>query len=152
MAIEFGSLVSRPVEDRLHGKVCDPNGGRARQEFRDDCDIRTVTERWLKLGRPTPPFDPRHYGDFTQVADFVSAFEAVRDAEESFAALPAVVRKRFSDDPGELIAFMEGLDEETRPEAIELGLVEDLRPNQPAPVQPSAGQSEPASVTEPEAT
>lgn len=97
------------------------NLGRTKQEFKEECDINEVLRRWTKTRELPPPRAALRYGDFTQVTDYHEAMSAVTDAETAFNELPAHMRTRFNNDPGELLDFLgepSNLDE-----AVELGLV-----------------------------
>lgn len=97
------------------------------QSFKEECDINTLIKRF-GLGMEMPQaFNMPLSGDFSEeVTDFHSAMNLLRSAQEEFGSLPAYVRERFSNDPGQLIGFLE--DEKNRPEAIELGLVKAPTP------------------------
>lgn len=108
--------------------------GRTQQQFRDECDINTIVRRFGVTGQLPVPVRLPTYDDFTQVRDFQSAMQAVRDAEESFAALPSDLRSRFANDPQQLLEFLG--DAKNRAEAEKLGLV---NPAPPPPAPPPAG-------------
>lgn len=111
------------------------------QSFKDDCDINVIVRRFgvtgVLPGAKTPPF----YGDFSNVMSYQEAMNALLDADEAFMQLPSATRRRFDNDPGQLIAFLS--DEANRDEAVKLGLVEPKAqsggvPEVPPPVdQPS---------------
>lgn len=76
------------------------------QSGKDDADINVLVRRFgvtaLASDVPMPPA----LADFsTQVFDFHSSMNQIRAAEESFAALPAAVRSRFSNDPHLFVNF-----------------------------------------------
>lgn len=75
------------------------------------------------------------YGDFSGVVDYHSAVQAIKIAEERFMMLPAQIRKRFRNDPQELLAFL--ADDTNRQEAVEMGLIEQRE----APSSPEGGQT-----------
>lgn len=104
------------------------------QSFKDECDINTIVRRFGLSGAMPEPLAPQ-YGDFSDAVDFHSAMNAVRSASEGFMTLPADMRKRFDNDPANLIRFLQ--DDANRPEAIALGLV-DAPPSPPfvPPVSP----------------
>jgi len=91
------------------------------QQFAEETDINTIVRRFGVTGEL--PVSVRHpmVGDFTAVTDFQSALNALRQAEAGFADLPARVRARFDNDPGQLLLFLD--DEANRKEAVELGIV-----------------------------
>lgn len=94
----------------------------AQQHFKDECDINTILERFNITGLlPQSPLSPK-YGDFSGISDYHSALNAVIAAQDQFDGLPAQIRARFENEPAKLIEFLE--DENNRPEAEELGLVE----------------------------
>lgn len=94
-----------------------------KQSFRDECDINSIMARYEKDGVVDHLARvPAQWGDFTDALDYHSAMSIVVQAEERFAALPASVRKRFGNDPAQMLEFLE--DPDNRLEAIELGLVD----------------------------
>lgn len=109
----------------------------AQQQFKDECDINTIMERFGQTGQ-LPDVRMPQYGDFTGVQDYHSAMNAVVEAQESFLALPAYVRARFENDPGQFVDFCLAEDTpEHRAEAVRLGLVS------PSPT-PAGGAAEAA--------
>jgi phage internal scaffolding protein len=69
--------------------------------------------------------------DLASAPEFQVAMGVIASANEAFDSLPANVRKRFSNDPAEFLAFFE--DPGNQEEAIKLGLAERL----PDPTPPS---------------
>jgi phage internal scaffolding protein len=116
-----------------------PEPSLAQQQFREECDINTIMERFGRTGELIAPVRMPQYGDFDGVNDYHSAMNAIVDAQQNFDALPAKLRARFSNDPAEFIDFC--MNEENREEAIRLGLVEPVI-QAPAPVsEPSVDGS-----------
>jgi len=115
------------------------------QSERDNCDLNVIVNRYLKTGvMSNLRTDQPIYGDFSHVNDYQSAMIAVREANEQFMELPALIRKRFNNDPHELLLFMGNPN--NRSEAIELGLVPKPQADQmpqgdgtPPVVTPAAG-------------
>lgn len=108
----------------------------AQQHFKEECDINTILQKFNITGLlPEAPLSPR-YGDFSGIGDYHSALNRVMAAREEFGALPAQIRARFDNDPSKLIEFLQ--DENNRPEAEELGLVEKAAAEvvEAAPVTP----------------
>lgn len=103
----------------------------AQQQFREECDINTIMERFGRTGELIAPIRMPQYGDFDGVNDYHSAMNAIVEAQASFDQLPAKVRARFSNDPAEFLEFC--FNEENRDEAIRLGLLEPVI-QAPAPV------------------
>ena len=94
----------------------------AQQHHKEECDINTILQKFNITGMlPENTLSPR-YGDFSGVGDYHTALNRVIAAQDEFEALPAQIRARFDNDPSKLIEFLD--DENNRPEAEELGLVE----------------------------
>jgi len=111
----------------------------AQQQFRDEADINTIMERFGRTGEIVAPIRMPTYGDFSQVNDYHTAMNALIEARNSFEALPAKIRARFENDPGQFVEFC--LDDRNRDEAVRLGLVEALhKPAEQAPVAPPKGE------------
>lgn len=91
------------------------------QSFKEECDINTIVRRFGLTGELPENLRMPVSGDFTGVTDFHTAMIVVRQAQEEFLRVPAHIRARFANDPGEMMAFLE--DERNRDEAVRLGLV-----------------------------
>lgn len=100
-----------------------------------DTDINVLVRRFGVIG--TMPFvsDPPKYADYESVFDFQTAMNTVRQAEEAFNSLDAQLRKRFSNDPQEFLAFCSNSD--NLPEMEKLGIVKP----QPKPADPPSPSS-----------
>lgn len=95
----------------------------AQQHYKDECDINNILRQFNITGLlPESPLSPR-FGDFTGIGDYHTALNRVMAAQNEFEALPAQIRARFNNDPAQLIEFLD--DEKNRPEAEQLGLVEN---------------------------
>lgn len=97
--------------------------GRTKQEFKGECDINNIIERMAR-GYDTANINQAQaiWGDFSEAPDYKTASDAVFTTQRAFDELPARVRARFSNDPGNLLDFLGN--EENRAEAEVLGLVE----------------------------
>lgn len=103
--------------------------------FAEEADINVIVRRFGLTGQLPQNLQMPQSGDFTGVTDFHQAMNLVRQAEEEFMRVPADLRARFHNDPGELMAFLDS--DANREEAIKLGLVnpppEKDREGNPAP-------------------
>ena len=107
----------------------------AQQQFRDECDINVILERFNVTGQlPLFPLEPQ-FGDFSGISDYQTALNAVISAQDSFDQLPARVRERFANDPAAFVDFC--LDESNRDEMKALGLLVD------APLASNSSPTEP---------
>jgi len=103
------------------------------QSHRAEVDINQIVRRAQKTGMLPSNAGSARYGDFSQVADYHTAVDQVQRAEDAFMSLPSHVRKKFANDPGHLLSFLE--DPENREEAMELGIIARPLPKpDPAPV------------------
>lgn len=93
------------------------------QSAKDECDINLIIENANRGVFPSSALNSREplYGDFSNVADYHSAMNAVRESQAMFEALPSSLRARFANDPALLLEFV--ADERNRDEAVRLGLI-----------------------------
>lgn len=116
---------------------CSPS--RAQQQFRDECDINRILERFNVTGQlPVSSVQPS-YGDFSGVFDYQSAANAVIAANQSFAALPSKLRNRFNNDPAAFLAFVE--DDANVEECYQLGILKRPEPRVESPTEPDQGEA-----------
>lgn len=99
------------------------------QSEKDDADINVIVERAKRgavppIGRDVAPM----YGDFTMIPkDLRECLLMAKQADDLFMTLDPFVRRRFNNDPAEMLDFLN--DSKNRDEAVKLGLVK-------APVEP----------------
>lgn len=124
--IKFRTVYSAREEE--HNGILFPSDSLAQQQFRDECDVNRIVDRYVKTGvlehlsEVTP-----QYGDVTEVPiDLMAAYDAVGRAEEAFMQLPSQLRKELDNDPSRLSAWLR--DENNRETAVRYGLM-----NVPAP-------------------
>lgn len=115
----------------------DPKDNRTKQEFVAQSNINNIINKYAKNGiNPFVLTKDSKFGDFTKVPSHQEALELVIRAEDHFMQLPAELRSRFNNDPGELLDFLG--DKANRKEAISLGLVQDLNKEKDLKIQPAA--------------
>lgn len=110
------------------------------QQFKDEADINTIVERFHITGHIPENVRQPTYGDFTGIKDYQSALHALSQADEAFMEMPAEVRFRFNNDPGEFVEFCSN--PANKDEWAKLGLTK-------TPTQPT---SQPAPLTNPSST
>lgn len=130
----FTSIDFRDAEDRTI------------QSAKEDSNINVIVKRFGLTGNARVPSVEPFYGDFSQVEDYQSAMNMLVVAQRAFDQLPSDVRRRFGNDPDQLIEFLH--DPENVEEGRKLGLIkpEETPPapqkvevvNQPAP-EPAKG-------------
>lgn len=113
-----------------------------RQEFKDECDLALTLKRFGKtpegrraLANAQGFVEGLQFGDVTGVPDFRAARDAVNAANAKFMALPAIVRRRFENDPAQFLDFCR--DPKNLDEARSLGLCKPAQ--QDAAVTPVKG-------------
>lgn len=135
---------SRSVKTPIYGK------SRTKQAFKGECDINKIVAKATQTGfvdsmNGTPPM----YADVSDVPDYQTSLNVVIYAKKRFDALPAEVRRRFGNNPNELVEFMGN--EENREEAVKLGLLpkppkapkEVIKNDPPKKVDAGSGASKP---------
>lgn len=129
-----GSQMTIEMAKKPYAKVFNTKS-LTKQAHKAECDINNIMKRFEKTGmlEHANTFKGQ-YGDFTDVPQsYQDALEQVREAEGMFMTLPAKARKRFENNPGAFLGFVQ--DPTNREEMIELGL---LKPDPPAvePLEP----------------
>lgn len=142
-----GMIVFRPSDDELSqaevnsvasGLECkDPS--LAVQSQKEEADINEIVRRFGLTGKLPENVRAPVYADFDEVFDFQSAQNAIREAHNSFMAMPADVRMRFNNDPQRFVEFCS--DADNLEEMRKLGLA---NPAPKADTPPVAAPSEPA--------
>lgn len=109
---------SRPGRLDEHGKPLYTT----EQSHKDTCNINKIIRKYDKTGliRHVSTIEAK-FGSLSG-DDFKTMVDRVMEARRMFNELPANVRKRFENDPGKLLEFME--DGANRQEAIDLGLID----------------------------
>lgn len=96
-----------------------------KQSFAKDADINAIVAKAELTGFLTDPRIPASrqaiFGDFASMPDFVETQNRIAAVNAAFEELPAAVRARFLNDPGQLVDFL--ADSKNNAEAIELGLM-----------------------------
>lgn len=129
----------------MQKKIVQPNGkikvvtindepSKTQQQFRDETNIVNIMKKYHS-GQAITHLNqnPGRYVDLTQIKDYAKSLQTVIDANDAFMQLSSGVRKRFSNNPQELLMFLE--DPKNRAEAIDLGLI-DPPPPSPSPTVP----------------
>lgn len=108
-----------------------------KQNHKAECDINNILRGYQRTGilQHAAAYQGR-YGNFISAPDYQAAMNALIEADEMFASLPAKVRNRFENDPAKFLEFAQ--DPSNEAEAREMGLL-------PVPYQERAkALSEPA--------
>lgn len=120
---KFKTIYNYKQEDGVNNSI----PSLTQQQFKDECDINKIMDRYLRTGVLSDPLDKRgtpKYGDYADLGNYMDHMNKVVEANEMFEALPASIRKRFNNNPGDLIEFV--MDSNNRKEAEMLGLIEKV--------------------------
>lgn len=124
--------------ERVRVQTLNKEPSMAQQQYKDETDINNIIKRhggadaaYRALARGGGV-----YADFSNLSDYQTMLHEVSRAQEAFLLLPAELRARFRNDPGELLQFVQN--SSNYDEAVSLGLVE---PKPPKPAAPSKNES-----------
>lgn len=122
---------------------------RTKQQFKDECDINTIINRFLRTGHieTLQRLEPR-YGDVTGI-EYQSAMQTVAEARTLFNELPAKIRSRFDNEPALFLDFVQN--DANKEEAIKLGLIKAEVKVAEAAAPPPKGESPKAASEGPKA-
>lgn len=135
--IDSSQVIYDKGNGRIGVKTVNNEPTKTQQQFKDECDINNIIARYEKTGELSHLSGRKGaFTDLSDVTDYQGMLHTVIQAEEAFMTLPAVVRTRFRNDPGQLLSFLQ--DPKNKDEAIKLGLID-------TPVDPEP-PSEPVSV------
>lgn len=109
-----------------------PEPTRAQQNFKEECDINTIVERFGLTGELPTGVTMPFQGDFEHSMDYQDSLDKLRQAQAAFMQFPADVRGRFQNDAGQFVAFVS--DEANKDEVKKWGLLRAERPL-PAPIE-----------------
>lgn len=98
------------------------NPSRTKQSHKSECDINNILKKYEKDGIITHGNSKKAiYGDFTNEMEYQEAMNSVIHAQDQFDNLPSKIRDRFSNDPSNLLKFLE--DPKNLEEAQQIGLI-----------------------------
>lgn len=134
--VDTPSIRSR-YSKSLHVSLAVTSPSRTRQEFKDECDVNLIVKRHAETGlwqgSLKPPTRCPQFVDIANAPDAQTAHNLFIQARDAFMSLPSVVRKRFDNNPHELIAFVS--EDSNYDDALKLGLVNE-RPPVVSPIPP----------------
>lgn len=110
--------------ERLHVATVNDEPTMTNQFSKDESDINTIMKKYETTGQFQCHIKQGGaYQDFLQITDFHDMMNTVIYAKEAFQTLPAHVRARFQNDPGQLLEFLQ--DEKNYDEGVKLGLLNE---------------------------
>lgn len=98
------------------------------QSDANETDLNIIFGKFVKTGQlPQVTMDPR-YGDFSGATDYRTALDKINELKDAFNDVPANIRARFHNDPGEFLEFTQNPD--NIDEMVKLGLATERQPEQ----------------------
>lgn len=128
----------RDIHSAASELVCD-DPSLTDQSQAKDADINNIMEKFGKTGLVPTNLRTALPDEFIEAFDYQSALNGMMQADAAFADLPSQIRARFSNDPAELLEFLQ--DPRNRDEAIRLGIVN--KPAETPQATPAADTSTP---------
>lgn len=117
--------------------------GQTKQEFKDECSITAMIQKYQQKNI-MPAVNPNipQYGDFSEVPTLHEAVNQIAKARSAFMELPSLTRRRFGNNPSDLVEFLR--DPKNAQEAFELGLANEPTAPDPEPAPEDPTPPEPA--------
>lgn len=126
---EFNSAYN--TKPRVSVRFTKPS--RAKQSFKDECNINNILSKWQQTGLITHTNKSQpNYATLASPTDYHQSLNTIMAAQEAFDALPSTLRTKFDNDPAQFLGFVS--DPKNKDELQKLGLT-----NTPAPQEPSTG-------------
>lgn len=98
-----------------------PEESRTYQEFKEECDINTIIDRF---GIGENPIEAQKWVTDVDIANapnsYMDVMNQLNEARDQFMSLPARVRSQFDNDPGKFVSFVS--DSSNLDEMVRLGL------------------------------
>ena len=139
------TVIRKPYDERERVAI-ECKGGLTEQNHRDACDVHHIVRRYDQTGLIQHVNTAvAQYGDFTEVNEYQESLNTVIRAQDAFDQLPAKIRAKFNNDPGEFFEFATNPD--NLQEMIDLGLAEKMAEPQPMKVE-VINKDEPAAEAE----
>lgn len=110
------------LEKRLKVQTVNEQPSLTLQQYKESSDINNIVNHYLKTGEiHSRNSRPGQYMDVSSAPDYQNALNIVISANAAFDALDAQIRKRFQNDPTQLLQFLS--DPKNKDEAQKLGLI-----------------------------
>jgi phage internal scaffolding protein len=107
---------------QVHVTFSTTGDSRTKQSFKAECDVNNILKNYNKTGIMPENFNPGEYRDVDGI-DYQESMQMVASANSMFEELPSALRKRFKNDPAQLLSFVH--DDANVAEAHKLGLLRD---------------------------
>lgn len=115
--------ITKREDGRIRVQTINNEKSMTQQQYKDECDINNIMAKYATTGEFTSKTSKQGmYGDFSQITDYQDMLDTILYAQNAFNTLPAEVRKKFGNDPGSLLNYLQ--DEKNYDEGVKLGLIQ----------------------------
>lgn len=126
-----------PDADQILGEdtalYCDPSEDMTLQEYAEEADVNVMLRKFGVTG-VLPVVDRKpFFADFSNIPDYQTALNMVKEMDAAFMQLPAEVRKAIDNDPARVEEWISN--PENKEAALKMGLLEREPVVEPIPVR-----------------
>lgn len=122
-----GNIISIRSNGRRRVQAFASGESRTKQQFKDECDINTILQRYERQGIDPAVLQANpQYLDLTDSQTFEEAATIVANAKSLFEELPTAVKVKFNNSPKAFLEFAE--DPKNGEQMVEWGLGEKIEP------------------------
>lgn len=135
------TIRSRDPSTHVRSQKVPVGASMAVESAKEETDINNIMRRFNVHG-VVPQRTGGQYIDVSEIGDYQQCLEVVQEAERQFLAIPSEIRRKFDNDPRQMIDFL--IDPDNIDEARQMGLFEPLPPEpEPLPPEPEPLPPEP---------
>lgn len=109
--------------------------GKVQKHFQEEANINSIIAKYKRTKIAPEQRQNPIYNDFSTVESLQANLNQAKHAQEEFNSLPSHIRKKFQNDPKQLLEFV--IDENNRDDAIKIGLIpkpEPIPETKPEPI------------------
>lgn len=114
--------IEKEKNGRTRVRTINSQPSKTQQQFKEECDINNIIKKFSDTGEFLHLTKKQGvYADFSNIGDFHQMHQTVLEAQYAFDTLPAEMRLRFQNNPGNLIDFLQNPN--NYDEGVKLGLL-----------------------------
>lgn len=138
----MNTKIRRPFDPSSRVSIENTEPTLTKQCFREECDINNILKKYNRqmsgnFFETNAGYFNGLFDDVSAVPDYQSALHQMSEARGVFEAMPSNVRRRFNNDPAEMLDFLSN--SANRDEASSLGFLVPPPPASPPPATPDRG-------------
>jgi len=120
---------------------------KTQQQFKDEVNVNNIMKKYRATGTITHLNNKEgKFADISNAQDYLESIQTITTANEAFHQLPSEIRRRFHNDPAELLEFIN--DPNNHDEGVKLGIfnknLPPIIPATPLPVEEPQPEPTPA--------